>query len=293
MIGLGLTEWALQTGLAITVLVGLILIIRRPFTKVFGAGATYALWSLPLIRLFMPSITLPAFQKEVPSILTEINLVQKPIQFTDIAQAETNVSGSFNIWFVVTGLWLGIAALWFIYQVCRQSVFMSRLRRETSLVPQNMWAEIDAAMTVLGLKTRPDIRLARDKMGPMVTGISRPIIILPHNFYEDYTPQQRHFALVHELAHIKRHDLWAAFLVLGFRAINWPNPLIHYAAHKFRADQEAACDAFVLSKVDGGITATQSYAETLVHAATSTRSHLSPAPLGLALAPHNKGESHD
>jgi len=69
---------------------------------------------------------------------------------------------------------------------------------------------------------------------------------------------------VHEFAHIKRCDLWVALATLIFRAINWPNPLVHYAAHKLRGDQEAACDAFVV-QVTGGNSA-HSYAETLVKA---------------------------
>ena len=52
-------DWAVQTGLSVTFLVVFILLIRRPFAKRFGAKAAYALWLLPVLRLFIPTITVP------------------------------------------------------------------------------------------------------------------------------------------------------------------------------------------------------------------------------------------
>ena len=54
-----LLNWGLRTGVVITGLIGLVLLLRRPFAHYFGAEATFLLWSLPLIRLCMPDIYLP------------------------------------------------------------------------------------------------------------------------------------------------------------------------------------------------------------------------------------------
>ena len=288
-----MTEWVLETGLAVSLLIILVLLLRRPFARMFGAHATYTLWALPLIRLFMPEITIPAYRENVPSILNNITLSETLQPSLTATKPVAEISEGFNFGFGIVVLWGAIAIIWFAYQIWRQSVFMSRLRLETQIAPQPLQPAINKAMATLKLKRRPNIRVSKDNMGPMVTGVMKPIIILPHNFYEDYSPTQQHFALVHELAHIKRFDLWAAFMVLMFRALNWPNPLVHYAAHKFRADQEAACDAFVLSKTKGGSSATQSYAETLVHAAKSGKSRQLSVPLGLALAQQNEDKNDD
>ena len=50
---------ALQTVLAVSVLIGLILFVRRPVAKHFGAGVAYALWALPLARLVLPPLQVP------------------------------------------------------------------------------------------------------------------------------------------------------------------------------------------------------------------------------------------
>jgi len=275
-------DWALQTGLAVSALIILVLLIRRPFAKIFGAGATYALWLLPAIRLIMPDITLPAFGKRFPDIVPSFRPVQPDTTIGLAPETMAQTTATLNPWPMIIGLWLGVAVIWFIWQILQQRNFMQKLKVETSPAPAGLSGAIFKAMKELNLKKRPAIRLAQDASGPMVTGVGRPLIILPETFTTAFTPAQQHFALVHEMAHIKRRDLWVALGVLAFRALNWPNPLIHYAAHKFRADQEAACDAYVLGKIGGGDETTHSYAETLIHAAKSGTSR-AKAPLGLAL----------
>ena len=39
-------------------LIALVLVLRRPVTRHFGANAAYALWLLPFLRLMLPPIAL-------------------------------------------------------------------------------------------------------------------------------------------------------------------------------------------------------------------------------------------
>jgi bla regulator protein BlaR1 len=43
------------------VLIGAVLLLRRPVARLCGARYAYALWALPLLRLIFPPITLPAW----------------------------------------------------------------------------------------------------------------------------------------------------------------------------------------------------------------------------------------
>ena len=43
------------------VLIAAVLVLRRPVSKAFGPEAAYALWALPLLRLVLPPLTLPAW----------------------------------------------------------------------------------------------------------------------------------------------------------------------------------------------------------------------------------------
>ncbi len=52
--------WLADTMIWTGVLIALVLVLRRPVSRVFGAQAAYALWLLPFLRLILPPITLPA-----------------------------------------------------------------------------------------------------------------------------------------------------------------------------------------------------------------------------------------
>lgn len=263
-------NWMLHTGLDISILIALILVFRRPFGRMFGAGAAYSLWLLPLIRLFLPEIpiTLPR-----PSwMASPTNTVTEIIEFSGVLPVTPGpVSDPINWQIPVLTLWIGVAFLWLAHQFLRQRQYLGAALRDSAPVSESVQHKLNETAELLNLKRCPQVRLASTNVGPLVTGVIDPIIILPDNFEAKFDDRQQFFALTHEMAHIKRHDLIAAFLTLVFRALNWPNPLVHLSAARFRADQEAACDAYVLKTVGGGQPTKQSYAETLIHSARLSR----------------------
>lgn len=285
-----LASWGLQTGFMVSLLIGLVLIIRRPFARYFGANAAYALWLLPLVRLFLPTMTVPFITRAVPNeTAPDVSYVPTVgVSVPDLPSATITPNlhpvstETLNIWALVTVLWLSLALLWFAYQLLKQHRFMTHLRAESWPISENFMLAVNQSKKAVGLKKMPEIRLSENVRGPMVTGIMKPLIVLPKDFESRFTADQQAFALIHEMAHIKRGDLWVAFIVLAYRALFWPNPLVHFAAHKLRVDQEAACDAAVVAKT--GPETTHSYAETLVHAAKSAGRQSHNAPLGLALS---------
>ncbi|MEO1149954.1 MAG: M56 family metallopeptidase [Pseudomonadota bacterium] len=63
MIGAEFFAWALETSVAIALLTGLVLLIRKPVSRHIGPMAAYALWLLPVIRVFLPDLALlPALE---------------------------------------------------------------------------------------------------------------------------------------------------------------------------------------------------------------------------------------
>jgi uncharacterized protein (TIGR03435 family) len=52
---------------------------------------------------------------------------------------------------------------------------------------------------------------------------------------------------LHELAHLKRCDIWISWIVALLQSLHWFNPLVWWAFIRIRADRESACDALVLS----------------------------------------------
>ncbi|HEY5339231.1 MAG TPA: M56 family metallopeptidase [Rhizomicrobium sp.] len=123
-----------------------------------------------------------------------------------------------------------------------------------------------------------DIRIAPDECGPVTWGFLRPIILLPKS--ADYWPTERVTAvLLHEIAHIRRHDSLTQILSLMVCALYWPNPFVWIGARAMRREAEiAADDAVIVSGVRPSY-----YAAELVHLAAQFRDQR-PALLNVPMA---------
>lgn len=262
-------NWMLHTGLDVSVLIVLVLLFRRVFASFFGARAAYSLWLLPFIRLGLPEIPITftrpnwigvASDQSYETIVSTIS-VATPLPPTKVM----------NLNLPIISIWILGAVIFLAVHFLRQEKFTISMQKNSDPVPKKVRDNIRKTGQILGVENIPDVRISTSNIGPLVTGIFKPVIILPRNFAQDYNHQQQVLALTHELAHIKRRDLWAALAMLVFRCVNWPNPLAHFSAAKFRADQEAACDAYVLKTIGGGRLAKQNYVATLIHSAKLTQ----------------------
>lgn len=83
-------------------------------------------------------------------------------------------------------------------------------------------------------------------LGPAAVGAFAVRIVLPADFQTRYTAAEQALILAHEQVHARRRDgLWR-LLSQGLAALFWFHPLAWYAVSCLRQDQELACDAVVL-----------------------------------------------
>ncbi|MCL2855310.1 MAG: hypothetical protein FWE21_06795 [Defluviitaleaceae bacterium] len=102
------------------------------------------------------------------------------------------------------------------------------------------------------LKIRTKIRVLRCKgiASPMLTGLVRPIIILPSKM--DYSDAELAFVLKHELIHHKRRDIWAKLLLLAVKCVYWFNPAVYLMARQADKDAEMICDSLTTHGMETG-----------------------------------------
>ena len=221
--------WAAETLMAMSALTLLVLALRRPVATWCGAGWAYALWLLPVLRLVTPPIELlsPALADALPPLVVTIG-------GTAAASASLNATGNLVSWApVLTLLWAGGTAAFFLWQAARYSAFHRHVEAETRASYPTEFAGLP-------------IVESRGVDGPVAIGLLRPRILVPFDFLARYGPVEQQLALHHEWIHHRRGDLWWNLLALALLAANWFNPLAWIALRAFRADQELACDALVL-----------------------------------------------
>jgi beta-lactamase regulating signal transducer with metallopeptidase domain len=82
--------------------------------------------------------------------------------------------------------------------------------------------------------------------GPAIVGLWRPRMLFPRGLSEQLSDEETHFVLLHECAHLRRHDLAQVWLLLTARIVHWFNPFVWLAVRAARNDAEFACDETVL-----------------------------------------------
>lgn len=234
-----MTDWLVDTLVATTALMALVLIIRQPVRDYFGSRAAYALWLLPAARVLMPTITetvsrtLPppqpiAYEPFAPAVAIEPQLL--PVVSAPQQTLLDALGGWPTIAFVV---WLGVA----LGLIARGVGDFRRQRR-------------DILSGSVQLARLGSIRIVRSPTvnGPMAFGLFDRVIAVPHDFERRYDDRERCLALDHELAHHRHGDLYTNSFAFVLLSLQWFNPLAWWSYAAFRFDQEAACDARVLDK---------------------------------------------
>ncbi len=236
--------WALEVFVTATIMMLLVLAVRKPVALLFGAEWAYALWLLPLFVPFLPP--LPAF---APLAVPEMTVI---IPAVAAAASPASDPASADWLLTLLALWGGGAIVFAIWQQSTYSAFMLHLGSEgREAVPPSFGG----------------VRVVESEAvdGPVAVGIFRRRIVVPLDFASRYSPAERRLALEHELIHHKRFDLAWNWAALGMLTLNWFNPIAHFAFRAFRADQELACDAAVTRRAPSE---RHDYASALVKAAS-------------------------
>lgn len=130
----------------------------------------------------------------------------------------------------------------------------------------------------LALDEPPRLLRSEDAKMPFACGVFRATIVLPAEC-DSWSLDRRRAVLLHELAHVRRHDLVGHTLSRLACAVYWFHPLVWTAAKQLRSESERACDDLALAC---GARATD-YAEHLLDIVTSVRRDATPS-VALAMA---------
>jgi len=126
-------------------------------------------------------------------------------------------------------------------------VSVRRLARQAVPVADAGWTGLVRGLAwTLGID-RPValLRSGRATM-PMTWGVRRPTILLPAEA-DGWPEERRRVVLLHELAHVARHDCLTQTLAAVACSIYWFHPGAWHAAHRLRVERELACDDRVLA----------------------------------------------
>lgn len=226
-----MSAWMVESLIASTLLMALVMGLRRPVAYCFGPRVAYLLWLLPAVRMILPPLPKGGAAAAVlPDSAAYVPVIRLA---GDVAAAAPAGAAAYFPWVEM------LMALWFMGAMLFLCIQFSAYARFCRLM-------LAAAEPVA---RAGKVRIVRSPLagGPIAFGIIRKYVVLPMDFVDRYEADEQDMAIAHELTHHRRGDLdanMAALLILG---LHWCNPVAWIAYRAFRADQELACDALVIA----------------------------------------------
>ena len=124
---------------------------------------------------------------------------------------------------------------------------------------------------------QPRLLASRAIHGILVMGFFSPVLLVPEGTQPG---PDAPCLLAHELAHLRRHDLFRKALFVTVRALYWYNPVFWLLMSRAAQDLESACDAAALAVL--GAARRDEYAAVLLRAAQQARTPMLASGFGMS-----------
>jgi len=130
-----------------------------------------------------------------------------------------------------------------------------------------------------GIRRRVTLVESAEIATPIACGAWRPFVVVPTAF-SGWSEERQRLVLLHEVAHVSRHDCTIQMLARFACALHWVDPLAWLAARRLRIERERACDDAVLAV--GGVRAS-AYASHLLEIVRASVGRSAPPRGALAI----------
>lgn len=212
----------IEATVAVTLALLLVLSVRKPLRNAFGAAIAYKTWIV--VPIAMIAVMLPARTVAIAASPVFNALGTESMSFPALAGAMPAQGAQW-----LCGIWLAGVLLMALRLQWLQRRFRDALGNLHQRADGMLQAEVSAGL-------------------PAVYGLWRPTIVVPADFDLRYSEEERRLMHAHERSHVASGDLLVNAMVAVLRSLFWFNPLLHAAAHRFRHDQELACDQRVIAR---------------------------------------------
>jgi len=276
----------IQATLLVVVLFCIDLLLRKRVRSVFR----YCLWLLVLVKLVLPpTISLPTgigywAGDMLPPALEASHWAQDEIYFGEMSahgqpmgvskvkhiqsSESKNAMGTSETSVSVRITW---RALLFLFWLMGVGVFLAMLKRRAGYVralivastpaDKNMQRLLARCCQQIGWQRHVELRVTDAVSSPAVCGCHRPTVLIPVRLLNKLSPEGLRSALIHELVHIKRGDLWINGIQMLIQVVYFYNPFIWFANAIIRRVCEEAVDETVLVTLGGDA---EDYSDTLL-----------------------------
>ena len=295
-------KWLVASSIQVSVLVCLILVIKAVVRGRLAVRWHYWLWLLLLARMVMPwapesrfsmfsvvpQVTKVIAAKQIAKVTpTPSTVVVKPKvtqgvtpKATNIQQNQESVESistapqsiqtsastgqlSFELIDILSLSWFIVALGFATFALACNFRLWRIIKSQRPLTEGKILDLLEDCKTEMGIQTILGVIMSGRVKSPAIFGVVRPRLLLPEGMTEMLNREELRYVFLHELAHLKRRDIYLGWFMVVLQALHWFNPLVWLAFAQMRADRELACDSLVLSTL--GVNESQGYGRTIVN----------------------------
>ena len=153
-----------------------------------------------------------------------------------------------------------------------------RWRRQLEPLPQGLALIVNSLCGRLGMRV-PRVALSSRVTEAVAIGLLRPLILLPVSWATSIPSDMLEGIVAHELAHIRRYDLWVNLFQRVLETFFFYHPVVWWLSNRLRTERELCCDDLAVSVTNDHVR----YAEMLEHVGRM-RLSMRPSPVAVSIA---------
>lgn len=259
-----LLHWLLRTSIEASLLILAVLGLRLMLSTRLTPAWRIGLWMLVGIKLMLPAFIPAGFGLgslwqgksdlndtnaiviAAPAVPAVIPITMVPSESSAVNAPAISYAAFRTPHFLLIAWLTGVLAVWLV-AFAKQTRFNTFLRRRPRASAPLLRALVASLSHKAGIKQPVSIVLMPAGTTPAMVGIRQPKLLLPEDWETRFDERSLKHVVLHELLHVKQHDLlwnWAATAV---QALHWFNPLVWFVVSRFQADRELRCDAGALA----------------------------------------------
>jgi beta-lactamase regulating signal transducer with metallopeptidase domain len=121
-------------------------------------------------------------------------------------------------------------------------VGMHRWRRRIEQLPKHLRERVAVLSSRLGMNSFSRVFVSPAALEAVAIGYLRPMVLLPVSMVTQMPPEMLEAVIAHELAHIRRFDLWVNLFQRVAETLLFYHPAVWWLSSRLRAEREFCCD---------------------------------------------------
>ena len=146
--------------------------------------------------------------------------------------------------------WIGSIVFVIAVWISRFAHVLHRLHVHRIETPAPVTKIVDDLAQWLKLGQQVQIQVTSERIGPAVVGWLRPRVLLPSFLVDRMDDQALRILVAHELTHIRRGDLFWAFLQTVAGSLWWFHPAVWIANRQLNIESDRSCDEETIARLE-------------------------------------------